>query len=68
MGTTPAGRRSSRAVHRVSEPINLGGLRWLVKKCEGMPDTARVSVKEHKDHAPIDWDEASIEVSGGILE
>lgn len=64
--TTP-GRRSRRAEFSISEPLDLGALRWLVDQCEGLPDKASVSVKEHKDHAPTDWDEASIKVSGEMM-
>jgi hypothetical protein len=59
-----AGRRSSRAEHSISGSMNLGDLRWLVEQCEGMDDTASVSTTAYKSHNAMEWDEASIKVSG----
>jgi hypothetical protein len=44
--------------------MNLGDLRWLVEQCEGMDDTASVSTTAYKSHNAVEWDEASIKVSG----
>lgn len=58
------GRRTSKAEHSISEPIKLEDLRWLVEQCAGLSGNASVTVKEHRSHTPMDWDEASITVRG----
>lgn len=61
-------RRSRRAEFSVTEPINLGDLRWLVNQCTSLPDEATVTTKEHKGSNQFDYDQASITVSGEIPE
>jgi hypothetical protein len=60
------GNRSSHREHSVTGPINLGDLRWLVDQCHGLPDSSRVTVKEHKSYNQMDWDPASITVKGAM--
>lgn len=60
-----AGRRSSKAEHKISGiSLTLGDLRWLVRQCEGMSDSASVTTTTYKSHSPTDWDETSITVKG----
>lgn len=46
----------------VENPIKLEDLRWLVDRCKGLPGDCDVIVKEYKEHAPNDWDNARITV------
>jgi hypothetical protein len=48
----------------IKEPLTLGDLRWLVEHCVGMPDSTRVSTKEHKSYNAREWDQAEITVHG----
>lgn len=50
----------------ITEPLNLGKLRWLTEQCAGLPDDARVTVKEHRSLTPFDQDRASITVRGNV--
>ena len=61
-------QRKSIAEHKITEPINLGDLRWLVAQCEGLPDDSDVTVKEHRDLGPMDRDLASIKVRGQMVQ
>lgn len=60
------GRRRKKFECSIIEPLTLGGLRWLVTECEGLPDSTPVTTKEHKSYSPTEWDEAPITVRGDV--
>lgn len=48
----------------ITEPILLSDLRWLVEACKNFDQNSTVTIKEHKQLSPVDWDEASVTVHG----
>ena len=49
---------------KITEPITLEDLRWLVYQCEGFDGGILVDVTAHKSYNPMDWDPATITVNG----
>jgi hypothetical protein len=49
---------------KLTEPITLEDLRWLVNECSGFDGSSVVSVTEHRGHNQMDWDPATITVDG----
>jgi hypothetical protein len=58
--------RSRRGEFKITEPIKLDDLRWLVDQCVDLPGDSSVTVKEHKAYDVREWDEASITVNGDL--
>jgi hypothetical protein len=53
---------------KITEPITLEDLRWLVEQCSEFYPECSVEITSHKSYSPIDWDPATITVNGRRLE
>lgn len=49
---------------KVTGPVTLDDLRWLVDECAGLDGTSKVSVQGRKEHGQLDFDPELIVVHG----